>query len=104
MQERRIPITTTYPECRRDLRVPDHLLGTLVRCPRCRTEFTSQQEGTPSSLLPVAGPVGDVEFMLGHQAVFIGTNNLREALLFFGAICLKQLRSFGMVVGRHFTA
>jgi len=218
-----MPITTTCPECRRDLRVPDHLLGTLVRCPHCRTEFTAQQEGTQPSPPPVetpappepdpfadtlprpetppadafrapeteppaeggapgpralpprpnldddeddenleeryeesrrrrieqesyesarqrvlppaiclmvvagaclaidafsivltivqvammpamgppppgAGPFGGMEFMLGYKAVSIGTSILWGALVLFGAIRLKQLRSFGMVM------
>lgn len=43
-----MPITTTCPECRRDLRVPDQLFGKPVRCPHCRTEFTAGELPSPA--------------------------------------------------------
>jgi hypothetical protein len=45
-----MPATTTCPDCHRDLRVPDNLLGTLVRCPHCQSEFTA------GAATPMPGP------------------------------------------------
>jgi hypothetical protein len=40
-----VPIQIDCPACRRSLRVPDELIGQLVKCPSCLSEFTGT-EGT----------------------------------------------------------
>src|SRR5437870_5260016 len=37
-----MPITISCPSCRRQLRVPDDLLGKTVRCPGCQSTFTAE--------------------------------------------------------------
>src|SRR5947209_679294 len=39
--------TISCPSCQRTLRVPDDLLGGLVKCPRCGQTFTAEVEGAP---------------------------------------------------------
>jgi predicted Zn finger-like uncharacterized protein len=36
-----MPIQISCPSCSRPLRVPDHLLGQLVKCPNCQQQFTA---------------------------------------------------------------
>jgi hypothetical protein len=45
---------TTCPSCQRRLNVPDDLIGRLVKCPMCATEFTGGD--TPGSPPLPAGP------------------------------------------------
>lgn len=43
-----MPIQVTCPSCARTLRVPDHLLGQMVKCPACENAFqASVNEGAP---------------------------------------------------------
>jgi predicted Zn finger-like uncharacterized protein len=54
------------PNCRHQLRVPDHLLGTAVRCPQCRAFFRAPLRRDDGSLaepellsdVPTVEPVG----------------------------------------------
>jgi predicted Zn finger-like uncharacterized protein len=39
--------TISCPSCQRTLRVPESLLGQLVKCPTCRETFTAALEGPP---------------------------------------------------------
>src|SRR4029077_15339347 len=40
--------TIPCPSCQRELRVPDQLIGKLVKCPACSTTFTASfSEPTP---------------------------------------------------------
>jgi len=45
--------TATCPQCSRQLRVPDELLGRLVKCPSCSTTFTASTAGEQPPPLPV---------------------------------------------------
>lgn len=47
-----MPIQVTCPACRRSLRVPDDLIGQLVKCPNCLTEFSASVETQTPSLDP----------------------------------------------------
>jgi hypothetical protein len=60
-----MPTTLTCPDttCRRQLRVPDELLGQCVKCPRCGKVFTAAAESTP---LPAASAARD-ERALGRN-------------------------------------
>jgi predicted Zn finger-like uncharacterized protein len=40
-----MPLTIHCPSCQKQLRVPDDLLGKLVRCPSCKTTFTAGESG-----------------------------------------------------------
>lgn len=55
-----MPAVTTCPQCQRQLRVPDEMIGTQVKCPECGTTFaatsTSQAPPGPS---PDAGRYSD---------------------------------------------
>src|SRR5437763_2255520 len=46
--------TTTCPRCSRQLRVPDELLGQLVKCPACSRTFTASAAAEEPPPLPVA--------------------------------------------------
>jgi predicted Zn finger-like uncharacterized protein len=48
--------TTTCPECQRDLRVPDSLIGAQVRCPHCQTQFLANDGSAPA---PISAEEGD---------------------------------------------
>jgi hypothetical protein len=45
-----MPLIVTCPDaiCRRQLRVPDDLLGQSVKCPRCGKVFTAREEAPPA--------------------------------------------------------
>jgi predicted Zn finger-like uncharacterized protein len=48
-----MPIVVQCPSCNRKLRVPDDLLGRLVKCPTCSQTFTAAEEGTaPAATRP----------------------------------------------------
>lgn len=49
-----MPITVHCDSCRRELRVPDELLGKLVKCPSCGHTFTAIEQDAVA--VPVAGP------------------------------------------------
>lgn len=53
-----MPEIVNCPQCQRQLRVPDELLGKPVRCPSCNTMFTAStgSAGTPR---PAESPVGE---------------------------------------------
>src|SRR5262245_17755706 len=36
------------PQCQRQLRVPEEMVGRLVKCPTCSTQFTVSAEGQPN--------------------------------------------------------
>jgi hypothetical protein len=40
-----MPILIRCPSCERQLRVPDKLLGKMVKCPSCQARFTAEPEG-----------------------------------------------------------
>src|SRR5260370_7054686 len=42
--------TVPCPSCQRELRVPDQLLGKLVKCPACSTTFTANLSGPVSPM------------------------------------------------------
>src|SRR5215831_16877515 len=44
--------TITCPSCRRQLRVPDDLLGCMVKCPACSDNFPAEEPAPPR---PAAG-------------------------------------------------
>src|SRR5437773_6137619 len=46
--------TATCPQCSRQLRVPDELLGRLVKCPSCSTTFTASTAADEPPPLPIA--------------------------------------------------
>lgn len=48
--------TLTCPSCRRTLRVPETLLGQLVKCPTCLETFTASVEGAPPPKEPPPPP------------------------------------------------
>src|SRR5262249_50877236 len=37
-----MPIQISCPQCQRQLRVPDNLVGQLVKCPSCQNTFTAE--------------------------------------------------------------
>jgi hypothetical protein len=49
-----MPLIITCPDaiCRRQLRVPDDLLGQSVKCPRCGKVFTAREEAPPTPPTP----------------------------------------------------
>lgn len=49
-----MPIQVSCPECQRPLRVPDHLLGTQVRCPGCQAIFRA----STGEAAPLTSPAG----------------------------------------------
>lgn len=60
-----MPTTTTCPECQRDLRVPDSLIGAQVRCPHCQTQFVATDRSAPASMsegesTPVQPPTAEM--------------------------------------------
>jgi predicted Zn finger-like uncharacterized protein len=48
--------TVPCPSCNRELRVPDQLLGKLVKCPACSTTFTANLTPPVSSMGQEASP------------------------------------------------
>jgi predicted Zn finger-like uncharacterized protein len=53
-----MPLIITCPEadCRRQLRVPDELLGQGVKCPRCGKVFTAREDAPPAAVAPAPLP------------------------------------------------
>jgi predicted Zn finger-like uncharacterized protein len=49
-----MPIVISCPSCAAQLRVPEDLLGTLVRCPTCQTTFTAAPSGPTATVSPVS--------------------------------------------------
>ncbi len=48
--------TITCPSCQRTLRVPESLLGQLVKCPTCQQTFTASLAGDANGAAEVAPP------------------------------------------------
>jgi predicted Zn finger-like uncharacterized protein len=44
-----MPIQTACPSCKQQLRVPDNLIGELVKCPKCDNAFTAVAESNAPS-------------------------------------------------------
>lgn len=44
-----MPITCSCPSCHRPLRIPDELIGRLVRCPSCQATFPANRPVQPNS-------------------------------------------------------
>src|SRR5262249_36112238 len=42
-----MPIQISCPSCGRQLRVPDNLVGQMVKCPSCQNTFTASVEEPP---------------------------------------------------------
>lgn len=42
-----MPIQISCPTCTKQLRVPDNLVGQMVKCPSCQNTFTAAVEETP---------------------------------------------------------
>jgi predicted Zn finger-like uncharacterized protein len=42
-----MPIQISCPSCQRQLRVPDNLMGQMVKCPSCQNTFTATVEESP---------------------------------------------------------
>src|SRR5262249_44116855 len=42
-----MPIQISCPSCQRQLRVPDNLMGQMVKCPSCQNTFTAAVEESP---------------------------------------------------------
>ena len=63
-----MPIQITCPACRQTLRVPDELIGQMVKCPSCLSEFAASLEPQTVQLDPgirpaeLGPPVPTVEF------------------------------------------
>lgn len=51
-----MPIQVNCPACSRMLRVPDHLLGQMVKCPACATAFPATVSEGPDVARPAASP------------------------------------------------
>lgn len=49
-----MPEITRCSQCQRQLRVPDHLIGQMVKCPSCGTTFTATVEPSPPPPPPKA--------------------------------------------------
>src|SRR5215475_8433607 len=47
-----MPNTIHCPQCNRELRVPDELLGKKVKCPACSTTFTASVAGPEVAAQP----------------------------------------------------
>lgn len=47
-----MPIQISCPSCRRQLRVPDNLVGQMVKCPSCQNTFVAAVEEPPEPLEP----------------------------------------------------
>lgn len=47
-----MPILTSCPSCKRQLRVPDDLLGRQVKCPQCNATFTVNDGAGEPALAP----------------------------------------------------
>lgn len=67
----------TCPQCQRQLRVPDELIGRAVKCPSCYQQFTAVA-ATPEPLVPprderpdlsAARPVDEVDVVEEHGQV-----------------------------------
>jgi len=55
-----MPIQVTCPSCARTLRVPDHLLGQMVKCPACEKAFeASVNEGGAAAPPPAEDRVSE---------------------------------------------
>lgn len=55
-----MPTLIECPSCRRQLQVPDELIGRQVQCPSCNLTFTTTAAGTgqPPRMSPLAGSPG----------------------------------------------
>lgn len=51
-----MPIQVTCPACRQTLQVPDELIGQMVRCPSCQSEFSASLELQTAQLDPALRP------------------------------------------------
>lgn len=51
-----MPQITTCPECTKQLRVPDDLIGRKVRCPGCSAMFTAEAAAAPPPPPPARAP------------------------------------------------
>src|SRR5438128_1906635 len=49
-------IITSCPECKKQVRVPESLLGKSVRCPVCKGVFTAESIGSPEESQPSEKP------------------------------------------------
>jgi len=45
-----MPLQTGCPSCNRQLRVPDNLIGQLVKCPTCMKTFTAEEQRAVSAV------------------------------------------------------
>lgn len=52
-----MPVITSCPDCGRQLRVPDDLIGKKVKCPGCKTLFTASSDEEPLEEVPPPPPV-----------------------------------------------
>src|SRR5262249_21232293 len=52
-----MPNTIHCPQCNRELRVPDELLGKKVKCPACSTTFTASVAGPEGDSPPIVGAI-----------------------------------------------
>jgi predicted Zn finger-like uncharacterized protein len=64
-----MPSLIPCPECRRQLRVSDELLGDLVKCPSCGAEFTAASE-PPSPPRGRINPRGEIERDIERDEAF----------------------------------
>ena len=62
-----MPVTCTCPTCNKPLRIPDELIGRLVRCPGCQGTFpataaapTPPPPAAPEQIQPNPSPTGDL--------------------------------------------
>src|SRR5271165_7143472 len=49
-----MPVITSCPDCGRKLRVPDQLIGKLVRCPGCKVAFKAAADAGQANVEPAA--------------------------------------------------
>ena len=54
-----MPIQLTCPACQRQLRVPDNLVGQMVKCPGCKEAFKAVVEEAPPEPPPSRRPPDD---------------------------------------------
>jgi predicted Zn finger-like uncharacterized protein len=53
-----MPEVAECPQCHRQLRVPDDLIGQHVKCPACATTFTAGATPPPPAEAPPPAPIG----------------------------------------------
>jgi TM2 domain-containing membrane protein YozV len=51
-----MPTLFFCPGCRKQVNVPEQLLGQLVKCPTCNTQFIARQEPEPAEARPANEP------------------------------------------------